>query len=1628
MSSIVPQSSRNIWVLLSGTSLLKSKEFIGSLLSTNASKLINGILYYNKCKAKSVSEVNDILKQNNIEEISAEFIQKLASLLEIEPLQAYELFLSYLLYEYKGTPKSIKLFFNSEKSMQTLLNTLWDFYYSERLFALFSLKQIISNWKQDSEHPYKQIFNDFLNNSNVKDRLLSQLIAQFKECIFAQPPNRNNSGFHISESIVNRWIENNVKEQSEILQLLLLYFQNVDPTIVNVLELLELFQIHGFTAKPVFEKTFHLSRDAHLDSCLKFVGFLESMIIVECLQLDSFYKCMEQDLNDHYLLQNQEKFRQLDDKILSLTASLQPYAPILLSWMLVRSWNLPGIEQPSPNLIKHLGTTALNLKLFDYINQQLKFDLFEDMRGTTVESIIKNIIADLFSVSFLIYGLDFAENRLEILYDILNSLFLDENVATQLLKNREDNGLWIAFKKSRENFPQSLNIFLSLCCSLMETKSCEMLIQELSNLDTYLEIVDVSSSSLIPTNEQSIFISSKDRFLFGNKKLIIKKDATGRLKQRNNDSSKYVIEWQNISIDAFVVFTHIYSERLNLITRGFYAAVDENSIDELILITKLVSKIIETEPSCFSRKIASIIDLCFEGFRLFTRFPHVPRLYIAALLELFGILVSNDDNFAIRVWEFITESGFFPYMIGLTKDESSIVSGHDTNASKVGEIIAFEECIIGEYQLCCSYLKLLSVSCALKDSSYLAPLIHVVSEIFPSHQRWKYNQSRDVQLIGYLCLKIFQNTLSLNSHNEKYQTLVKVCKLSLLNNSAGATLLEIIVSGETEVRRIVENTGSDVVLIENFMIKMVRQSLSVLSRLLYLQEKENSSTSNLRASAIEQSLFSTNPSKPNMVLVLSHYIFQHHDLRLATLAVTLLKRLSKHFPMSLLACLGSEAESVKDHFLYRLEAVTEDLRLKVAILDFLSSCIKHQPGLIEMFLNIDGDNNNSEETSSCLKTVLEILEEKMNQKYFCPPELQAASIKFLYTFWLQSHLLAINSLKKTNNMWKLLCFPLLTDEDKFDEKVCGYVLRILAREVFLVKELNKESFDTSLTEIFEDLKKKDNLKKISNQLLAGCSNELNDTNDVSFFFESWRDFLVSLSKFEPFQLSVETKCLIVSNIVSSLDFKIRQKKELNHSLLSHLADTLVFVLRKWMKTAIKSGDEWIKVTTEILYIANELKETLTFGFLTSLQTFMCITLKIFSDEKEDVRESFKDWFLPWSGLFQYSLRILEKQMLLSNNENEFRLTVVTLSVFEYLINIIPDLKVLLYVIKNEMLIESLSRLLCTLIKRNIGFRLAETVISTFILLSNSSIADMLQLANVTEEITSALQSSYKDPKLQTSKEANFSWLKLFELTTKLNTSLLLSLKYYFADTAVAFLITHVHEIERCLIDLRTSPSLTALETANHIMSFLSVLVSVRIVWIAKHKYSYDKLVIEVSKTCHSVIAYLIRPNLLQYALNHPFSSLSLANMSQLSISFSGEKVQSDERGSKTLKRSHSVENESQTQLNPEVQQSFLQLLAYCLTFLHKVNPSVADALSLQPVSNSVQLQLDTSFSTPNIDPNKTTSFGSLLYCLSFCIRFINKNEKCEFGSDAMSENVKQQLPFILEMRKRKKNDTSRVED
>ena len=575
---------KNLWVLFSGNHVIKSQEYISLLLESNTDKVLKGILFYHKRDEKENLNTLEVLKQQGLNDIPAHFIEKLSQLLNVNISSACQLFLSYLLHEFKGTPKNVKNLFNNENSIQGLLHALWDHYYSERLFSLFCARQILSSWQKSSKHPYHQLYYNFLAKVNADNAVINQIIAQLTDSLTAEAPNRHVNGHYLSDNLTYKWIESNIRETYQLLQILLLYFKNLEPTMDIILQLLNLFQENGFGTRFSFKQNPSLLTGS-IGSCLKLIGFLESLVIIECLQLDWLYKCVDQDISDHHLLKDSAKFSKLDQMINQNYTHLQQYSPILLAWMIVKSWNLPGIQsQSDAKCIEQLGLCALNYNVFGYLNECVNDDLIVEIESTQVGRVIKKVIADLLSINFSIYSTDMVSENLKVLYQLTAFVLNDNEVAETMFEKGQDCGLMSIYSRSLQSFPLDLPPFVDLSVALAKTSCLNKMLESLFSLTRFTEKFGPHLLLLVRVEGDNIYKLIKDRSVCNRSSLMIKHGTFAFLSQR--EPSQIYITWENVDINGLLVLDAIYEEKLNTIYSGFAESNNKESFDELIAIIR----------------------------------------------------------------------------------------------------------------------------------------------------------------------------------------------------------------------------------------------------------------------------------------------------------------------------------------------------------------------------------------------------------------------------------------------------------------------------------------------------------------------------------------------------------------------------------------------------------------------------------------------------------------------------------------------------------------------------------------------------------------------------------------------------------------------------------------------------------------------------------------------------------------------------------------------------------------------------------------------------------------------------------------------------------------------------------
>lgn len=729
---------KNLWTLLSGSLHLKSMQFIADELEQSERQLIEGILFYKPYDAKKNSL--DELTKKKMPGIRPQIWQNMSMFLDLEAEQCYNLFQSYLLFEYKGTPEMAKSLFTSEKQIKELFENLWYYYYSERIFTLFCFKQILSNWK-GTDHSYQQSFHDFLKKINSDNTLLNKLFEQLKFLINFDTDSKVKFGPHFSEKFHFDLKENILKEQSEILQLLLLYYKNFEPSVENVYDLLKLFTESGFGAKS--------NSPTDLGN---FISFLKTLLIVECLDPNYLYKCHLDEI-EHFILKpdNSDTIGKINSLILNLNASFPEHSVIFLCWMIISVLeNSENVDQA-----ERLGTTALELKVFRHLFRNLQLPQMIALKGSFVSTIIHEIVGNLLGVTFTTFDFEKLIQSEPSLGHLLITLFSNNVIAKMVFDSSLALGLGLGLRYALDLFPYKTHFLLNLLHSLSQSKSCKSIFETMSILSTltsYTEPFDSSFSHFAPLDSET-FMLIKDKPVMTDCKIIIPKETKGSLIHHEGNR---LLKWNGISMNGWRLVFYRLRYLTNQIKQGqMHVSMlnDEVVLNEISTVAFICSQLIAHNAHQNISHFRSIVSLLLETFKLMVNFNQASiRLFMAGIIQLCANIMKHNYLPSDQIWFLLTEKKFFPYMIGFSTQLNEVLAGQDTNISTLGYILSTDEFIKGNYELTFSFLEFIQ-HCVkkeefLKENSIVASFIFIIKDIFPSHKLWNYKNEQDAHRIG----------------------------------------------------------------------------------------------------------------------------------------------------------------------------------------------------------------------------------------------------------------------------------------------------------------------------------------------------------------------------------------------------------------------------------------------------------------------------------------------------------------------------------------------------------------------------------------------------------------------------------------------------------------------------------------------------------------------------------------------------------------------------------------------------------------------------------------------------------------------------------------------------------------
>lgn len=1620
------------------------------------------VFFITKSHKKSADKLK---RERKVPEQQIDFVQKLSLFLGLDEVQTYDLFCSYLTHEYRSSEKNLKQILSNEQHTKGLILKIQDYYFSERLYLMCCLKYIISNGQEMSQHPYQDVYEEFLVSLQTDDKLIKSLEDQYNALCDADIPTWETHGTLMNKKHSVVWAIQNLKEQCEVLECLLISFGDlVECNLTKFMSLLNKFKNQGFGRWQKFQ---HLL-DESSEKYLKKIEFLQIIIVLKCLDFDLIQIAAKKKSFEHHpLIKDQNSFKELDKCFCGLS-SLPTHGPLLLGWAAARSYYMDGDDERTT---RKLGSQALQLDALNYICTLLKSPHFS---GNNVVSSVAYCTVYTLVCALLDQFQEDTIGGVKVLCSAISQLLSKPSIANDMWTQGLDEGVGSFYQLAKDQFPYKFSPLIQLSTTLAAAgpQSALKVMSTLKSLPTYLENFDKSiSAEYQQVDDMTLCQLNKDRkpYIAGN--FTIPAGTYGHHHLETATKGGHLVQWV-FTYNCWKVLTCEIQELLFQVSRS-PNMIDADQTCQASQVVGLLKSVLSNVPH-FIDQFQEILELCYQVIHRFAGLTSPPLDLIAVCVETLTQVAKKHPH---KVWQSMKQTGLLPYFTEHLGN-ADVFSSKGLRPGMYGTFLAGFECPQGRYPLSLAFLDFIStvvmdLSQVPVDNEISATVLFILTEVFPSFYKWRYYNATRREAIGHKCLEIFHKILDVMAKpkvvsKKKLPNLQKMCVHNLLYTEAGQSLLNVISIGVdafndtvTEQGGFFENKSTD-------LIDLIQISFSVLNRLLLLKAPD------LPLSPVERalSLPAASQQEQHIVLTVAQYIYHQHAPKLPTMALLLLKRLAVVSPMSILAILGNDAEPIKDKMLSRLSAVTEDLQLKVAILELLSVCVVTQPGLIELFLNLKLEKPNKDGkkelllgNSSCLNTVMNLIMSEKQKTYQCPPNLLCACIEFLHALWGGMRETAMSVLRKINYFWPSICEPLkrnIGDEKDDSEetqlswladiKTVAYVFMMLAHESYSVpRDKLEESFKAEMAvlskqnriQYWSDFIRKSlhEASKKENMDAYLTADTLKD-DPILLLLRSWKNWLITITKLKVpgVILMEELKIQILSDLLSSIQCLVKDNVSVYNLKLACIASATYFtVMTSWVGSMNKWSDilEDLQLALDTSFCNKEcLIPAVQIGLVASLTTLLQLPNQQHVNISDEclisllrvvcsmLLECVRNLFPVQGNVKSIDNADATNTVAILQGKQQTRIKLLMTSVLllqEIILNL-DEPSLWIPVLHNHLLIPTLLTTVQMWIKAKQGLPFVDSALTLLLTISKTEQgAKILMSAEVANHLCLSISSLYSMEDLQqrllaSNRERNVpdnqNCDNVLCLSIDLYASMLTTLKHLFLKEALDFVGVHQDRLLQSLELSRINLTEPALKEAHATCRFIYQLSFYARDWKFHLPKVLSKLMTSLVYMCQTFVSLLVRPRYLQHILEHAGTAR--------------EDLESKRQGQLVTPISAFLQHISHDDLEQptaqclKVQKNILSIIGICLSSLRQFTPDLCEMLMDQSMDVSqYDPFLAIGFNAPSIDQDAQPTFGTLLACINMCMTFLPKVDPRAASPQKGSESIGQVIPknlvlFVLE--------------
>ncbi|KAJ2947673.1 hypothetical protein O0L34_g9439 [Tuta absoluta] len=1171
------------------TSETLTKEEIDKVLGSKevADALRDGLASYKPLKAQAYTQLQS--KHPDQTKLLS-VVQTLQHYIDVDCFQIWEIIKHYLCDISYGTPaNALKNVAFVDTRPQFLLPNIWNFYLSERLILL-KLLQYIIQFKDNSNHKYQEQFSRIISNIGLEN-LKKSLISQFDKLLSATPPSRKIQSDFGSEAVRKEWAESNLREQLAILQILLLIANESTFTETDFVKLFGLFRKHNFGKNQGYQE---LLEERHREACMR-IMYMEVclfMVILDDRKINNLSSWIEATKES------------VEYELTKLHKSSE-HSAMLMSWMLLTLKSETHVRL-FENQYQHYGATALRLRVFEFFQQMLNNSVFSDKSKCALVARkrifrLLNELCDKFDGDGTI---SHQSGVMELCADLLSSPEIANEFWT-LHQLEEGCGVVSLWNTALEYFPFNFNALSTLAAGLAQggKSSVRNLIAELKCLPVYTEIYNPNAVPIMASQSADDAVVGREYFPLGDPSYRIDCGSKATVMERKEGT---MIHFRT----PYAYWTIFNSEIEKALDRKQHSHNMTDTLQRVYAGTKVLKGVLKTLVE--DKEIPKILVAPSEGvFDVLVRFMRAEAPPLPLLVECLEVCTALIPAFTKEIHLRLINTGLLPRIINHQLSHTEYANGASFDSAAVGSYLVTIEQPSGSYDFLGAYIDML---CAFHEASteervtsdiILPGLVLTLREVFPNVYGWRYGHSSKRRELIKRCATFLTLVLQQSRENSKGVLLKKTCIYSLLYTENALELLKIISVGNDQLERMIHDETDWISGTGSQFLSTIQRCVAVIMFALRLKPLVCERT---ELTPLEHLIFAQNKQNDSLKVVpkVASYINHAFNKSLPVLCCRLLKRFAEDFQMSLFSSLDMTAYQVRVMFLDRLRDEYETIDLKVAILEFVATCIGKQPGLTEAFFmmnhvkakqeEIDKEKTDKEKQAECdcsFEGILGYLADylstvRADAKSLHSP-LLGCMMSLFHALWKNNMQILVQKLRENPKFWEHLTSPLFS-EIQPGLRTYTQIFNVLGIELFTFRDNPDPCLKEMLAQFFDVSK-----PYLGNWIkyifsFHGREEQVEAVDKVPVWLgllTSWKDFTTIFCKCSPVPLNIAHKAKMVAPCVTALLNELDDHKD--SRLIVILSELYVIMLANWKddcfdnrKNSAKSIDGLLS-NTAIIY-------------------------------------------------------------------------------------------------------------------------------------------------------------------------------------------------------------------------------------------------------------------------------------------------------------------------------------------------------------------------------------------------------------------------------------------------------------